>query len=143
MRTSACVIAIAMLLGITVAAGIKYAYAPTLIAQGFFHPVAHKGSGSASLFQSPDGKWVLHLTSFRTAPRPDLVVYLISAADAFDNDTVASSSMVSLGKLQGSAGNQVYAVPSGIDLGECRAVTIWSEQYHVNFTTAPLRPPRE
>jgi hypothetical protein len=132
-----------MLLGITVAAGIEYACAPTVMAHGFFHPVAHKGSGSASLFRCPDGKWAVSLVNMHTAFRSDLVVYLVSAPDALDNDTVSSSKIISLGRLQSGAGNQVYPVPSVTDPAQYHAVTIWSEHYNVNFTTAPLRPTRE
>jgi hypothetical protein len=143
MRTPASLIAIAMLLGISVAAGIEYAYAPTVMAQGFFHPVAHKGSGSAALYRGPNGQWSLRLTNFGTALRPDLAVYLISAPDALDNDTVANSKFVSLGRLKGGTDDQVYPVPPEIDLSQYHAVTIWSERYQVNFTTAPMRSPRE
>jgi hypothetical protein len=143
MKTAGYLIALAMLLGISVAAGIEYAYAPTVLAQGFFHPAAHKGAGSAAFYRGSNGQWFLRLTNFRTALRPDLAVYLISAPDAFDNDTVANSRFVSLGRLKGSGEDQVYAVPPEIDLSQYHAVTIWSERYQVNFTTAPLRFARE
>jgi Electron transfer DM13 len=143
MRTPATIIVIAMLLGISAAAGIEYAYAPTVIAQGFFHPVAHKGSGSAVFRRGPNGHWSIRLTNFRTALRPDLAVYLISAPDAFDNDTVANSKFVSLGRLKGGAEDQVYVVPPEIDVSQYHAVTIWSERYQVNFTTAPMGSTRE
>jgi len=132
-----------MLLGISVAAGIEYAYAPIIMAQGFFHPVTHKGSGSAAVYRGPNGQWSVRLTNFSTALRPDLAVYLVSAPDAFDNDTVANSKSVSLGRLKGAAEDQVYVVPPEIDLSQYHAVTIWSERYQVNFTTAPMRSTRE
>ena len=143
MRTPAAIIVIAMLLGVGVAAGIEYAYAPTVIAQGIFHPVAHQGSGRAAVYRGPNGHLSLRLDNLRTALRPDLPVYLISAPDAFDNDTVTNSNFVSLGRLKGGAEDQVYPVPPEINLSQYHAVTIWSERYQVNFTTAPMGLTRE
>ncbi|HUB26860.1 MAG TPA: DM13 domain-containing protein, partial [Tepidisphaeraceae bacterium] len=102
-----------------------------------------KGSGSAYLFRGPGGKPALRIANLRTAMRPDLVVYLVSARDAFDNETVTSSRILSLGNLHGDAANQVYPLPLGIDPRQFHSVTIWSRQYRVNFTTAPLVSTRE
>jgi len=139
MRTAVLVIAGSILLGIGALAAIEYVYTPNRIAQGFFHSVAHKGSGAAALYRLPGGRRSLRLINFNTSMRPDLTVYLISAADAFDNETVATSSFISLGPLKDAAVEQVYEVPPGIDLSRYHAVTIWSRKYAVNFTTAPLR----
>ena len=127
-----------MLLGVSVLAGLEYLYSPSVLATGRFHPVAHKGSGSAFLYQRRDGGRLLALKDLSTAARPDLAVYLIDAQDAFDNDTVKNSHFVSLGPMKGLAQDQVYDVPPGVDLARYHAVTIWSQKYAVNFTTAPL-----
>jgi hypothetical protein len=139
MKTIIGTTAIFVLLGIRVVAGLEYVYAPSVIAQGQFHPVAHKGSGSAVLCRLPNGRRSLRLTNFSTASRPDLAVYLISAPDAFDNETVTGSRIISLGPLKPAPDGQVYDVPAGVDLRRYHAVTIWSRKYQVNFTTAPLR----
>jgi len=78
-RTSVQVIAIAMLLGVGVLAGLEYLYSPSVLATGRFHPVAHKGSGIAFLYQRRDGGQLVALKDLSTAARPDLVVYLIDA----------------------------------------------------------------
>jgi len=44
-----------------------------------------------------------------------------------------------LGPLKDLAEGQFYGVPPGVDLTRYHAVTIWSQKYAVNFTTAPLR----
>jgi hypothetical protein len=67
-------------------------------------------------------------------------VYLVAAADAADNATVTRAGFVELGKLKGTDGDQNYDVPSGLDLGKYRAVTIWCKRFSVNFATAPLMP---
>ena len=140
MRASLHVMVLALALGVSVLAGLEYVFAPTLLSSGRFHPVAHKGSGSASLYRGRDGRRFLSLDGLSTAARPDLVVYLIEAKEAFDNDTVMKSGFFSLGPLKDSGPRQVYSVPAGVDLSRFHAVTIWSQKYNVNFTTAPLRP---
>jgi hypothetical protein len=133
------VITIVLLLGASALAGLEYLYSPSVLVAGSFHAVAHKGSGSALLFQYRDGKRLLSLKDLSTAARPDLAVYLIDAPDAFDNDTVKNSRFLSLGPLKGLAQDQVYEVPAGVDLSKYHAVVIWSQKYGVNFTTGPLR----
>lgn len=111
---------------------------PKLIAAGTFHQVAHKGKGFASIYQYKDGRRVLSFTQFITGSGKDLQVYMITAADALENDTVKQAEFISLGDLQSSEGDQTYALPETVDLTKYRAVTIWSRIYEVNFTTAPL-----
>jgi hypothetical protein len=111
------------------------------LCSGRFHQVAHKGTGIATIYQLPDGKRVLSLSKFQTATGPELQVYLIAAADAFENETVETAGFVSLGALESAQGDQTYPLPAGLDLTRYRAVTIWSRKYRVNFTTAPLCPP--
>lgn len=111
-----------------------------VIAAGRFHGVAHKGSGTARVYQRADGKHVLRLTNFQTAARPDLEVYLISESDARDNDTVMEADFLFLGALHNATGDQCYVLPPSFDPARYRAVTVWSYKYKVNFTTAPLKP---
>lgn len=135
----AATIGIAVLLGAGTLAAIRYARAPVVLAAGRFHAVAHKGSGFGVLYRARSGKPVVKIVCLRTGLRPDLAVYLIGARDAFDNDTVKNSPAVLLGMLKGTAAEQEFEVPAGVDVSRYHAVTIWSEKYQVNFTTAPLR----
>jgi hypothetical protein len=112
-----------------------------IIAAGSFHQVAHMGEGRATLYKMLNGDRELHLSDFRTGEGQGLEVYLISAPDAFENETVERSESISLGALQHIEGDQAYKLPGDADLQKCGAVTIWSTKYRVNFTTAPLRPP--
>ncbi len=112
--------------------------AAQVIASGRFHQVAHRGTGLANVWRLRDGKLVLRLSEFRTDHGRDLQVLLIAAPDALENETVANSERVSLGPLEGSAGDQSYPLPDDLDVHKFRAVTIWSSKYLVNFTTAPL-----
>jgi hypothetical protein len=112
-----------------------------ILASGRFHQVAHKGEGTATIYQMLNGDRELHLSEFKTGEGLGLEVYLINAPDAFENDTVERSESLSLGALRRPEGNQIYRLPGDVDWRSYRAVTIWSTKYRVNFTTAPLRPP--
>src|SRR5215471_17450779 len=82
------------------AAYVHRAYAPRVLATGRFHQVAHKGEGVAAIVQLRNGCRFLRLSDFRTADKPDLSVMLISAADAFENQTILNSKIFVLGQLQ-------------------------------------------
>lgn len=110
----------------------------TRLASGTFHSVAHKSSGTATVYRLADGNRVLRLTDFETSNGPDVHVYLVAAQDAVDNDTVTHSGFVELGSLKGNIGDQNYDLPSNVDLTSYRAVTIWCRRFSVNFATAPL-----
>ncbi|HEV2798942.1 MAG TPA: DM13 domain-containing protein [Pyrinomonadaceae bacterium] len=112
---------------------------PSTLASGNFHDVSHKGKGKATVHQLAGGGRVLRFTDFETSNGPDLVVYLVAAADATDADTVKNSSPVLLGPLKGNVGDQNYDVPADVDLSKYRAVTIWCRRFGANFATAPLR----
>ena len=113
---------------------------PEPLATGSFHGVAHKTSGTATIFKLAGGKRVLRLTDFETSNGPDVQVYLVAATDAKDNETVTKAGFVHLGALKGNKGNQNYDVPADVDLEKHRAVTIWCRRFGVNFGTAPLSP---
>ncbi|HKQ51526.1 MAG TPA: DM13 domain-containing protein [Pyrinomonadaceae bacterium] len=132
----------ALVLTTLVSAGyLSSADAPRVLASGRFHQVAHKGEGTATVYLLRDGRRVLRLTNFRTTHRPDLLLYLISAKDAPENETVKRSEVFSLGPLRSHEGDQEYLVPADLDLARFQAVTVWSPKYGVNFTTAPLKRP--
>jgi hypothetical protein len=112
---------------------------PARLLGGSFHSVAHETHGTATILDV-GGKRILRLTDFATSNGPDVRVYLVAAGDASDNETVTKAGFVELGKLKGNLGDQNYDVPSDLDLGRYRAVTIWCRRFSVNFATAPLTP---
>ncbi len=108
------------------------------IASGSFHKGAHDTSGTATLYQLPDGRHVLRLAGFATSNGPDVRVLLVSAADPMDNDSVKNAQRLELGKLKGNIGDQNYEVPAGADLAAYKSVVIWCNRFGVNFGAAPL-----
>ena len=111
-----------------------------VLVRGEFKSIAHETRGRASIYRLADGKRVLRLTNFATSNGPDVRVYLVAAADAPDDKTVKEAGFLEVGKLKGTDGDQNYEVPSDLDLGKYRAVTIWCRRFAVNFGTAPLTP---
>ena len=115
--------------------------APTALASGTFHGVAHRAQGTATVYRLPGAGRVLRLTDFETSNGPDVHVFLIKAPDAMDEAAVTGPGYVELGKLRGSRGDQNYPLPAALHLSEYHAVTIWCKRFQVNFATAPLKAP--
>ena len=109
-----------------------------VLARGAFHSVSHRGKGNVAIVRR-NGELILQITDFRTYYRPGLAVLLIDAGDAFENETVRSVEKHLVGPLKSDEGDMEYTLPPDLDLDRFRAVTIWSERYEVNFTTAPLQ----
>jgi hypothetical protein len=112
--------------------------APVAVASGAFHGVAHQTSGTATVYRMADGRSTLRLTRFQTSNGPEVQVYLGSAPDANDNETVTRAGFVTLGPMKGNVGDQNYELPAGLDLARYHSVTIWCHRFGVNFGTAPL-----
>ncbi len=120
--------------------GFRLSFSPDILASGEFHRVAHKGKGRAEIIKRSDGEKFLVLRNFRTARSKELYVYLISASDALENETVKNSKIYSLGKLKNAETERdEYRLPRDLDVAAYGAVTIWNKKYESNFTTAPLK----
>jgi len=115
------------------------AHSDTILRRGNFQSVAHDTKGQASVHELAGGKRVLRFTEFETSNGPDLRVFLVAADVATDNETVTRAGHIELGQLKGNIGDQNYELPSSVDLGKYRAVTIWCNRFSVNFGSAALR----
>lgn len=111
---------------------------PKLLRSGEFHPVTHEGTGTASIYELPDGKRVLRLENFEVLNGPDLYVWLSAAPDADNARTILDNQYVELSRLKGNQGNQNYELPADLDVSAFNSVTIWCRRFSVNFATAPL-----
>ncbi len=115
--------------------------APKVVAIGQFvdADAVHKGSGTATLYELPDGNSLVRFENFRTTNGPDLVVYLAKHRDPKTAADVTDRGFVSLGKLKGNVGNQNYPIPAGTSLEDYGSVVIWCELFGVLFSPAPLK----
>ncbi len=112
--------------------------APAVLLAGRFHGVAHESKGVATVYQLADGKRIIRLTEFETSNGPELQLYMVTAPDANDSDTVKKAGFVTLGPLKGNKGDQNYELPADLDLAKYHSVTVWCRRFGVNFATAPL-----
>lgn len=126
------------ILGMGVACALAMLTLPRASWSGAFHDVAHHGEGRAELWKTARG-WELRVRGLRTGQSPDLVVAMVRAADARDNEDAERAGLVIAGKVPPGQGDFVVPLPEGVQPESHRAVAIWNVRYHVNFATAPLR----
>jgi hypothetical protein len=116
---------------------------PTLLRRGDFISQEHHTSGTARIVRLADGSRRLELVGLDTSNGPDLRVWLtdqpVRPGEAgwrvFDDGR-----WVELGRLKGNRGDQAYAIPADVDLGNLGSVSIWCKRFAVSFGAAPLRP---
>lgn len=113
---------------------------PALIGEGSFVDAdsAHRGKGSAGIYQFENGSRVLRFEDFEVTNGPDLHVLLVPTDAPIDRELLAETTYFHLGKLKGNVGNQNYDVPEEIDLDGPWTVVIYCEPFHVVFSTAQL-----
>ena len=113
---------------------------PAAVKRGMFRDADsfHKGEGSATVYQLPDGSHVLRFEDFRVTNGPDLRVLLATHPDPQGRNEVQGPGYVELGKLKGNIGNQNYPFPDGLSPDDYGSVVIYCKPFHVVFSVAPL-----
>ena len=114
---------------------------PTIVTAGEFVTHEHDTSGSARIVRAADGSHTLEIVGLDTSNGPDLRVWLtdqpvrsgVAGWRVFDD-----GAWVEVGRLKGNKGDQVYALPSGLDPLAYRSVSIWCKRFAVSFGAAPL-----
>ena len=96
----------------------------------------HRGSGTATIFRTPDDKLVLRLTDFMVTNGPALSVLLSSAPAPASSQQLGD--YIDVGALKGNIGNQNYEIPAGTDLSAYNSVVIYCVPFRVVFATATL-----
>jgi flagellar basal body-associated protein FliL len=111
---------------------------PVVVLQGQFKDADsfHKGSGTGTIYQLPDGSHLLRLEDFTVTNGPDLHVLLASSPSPTGRADLGD--YVDLGSLKGNIGNQNYEIPAGTDLSQFKSVVIYCKPFHVVFSTAAL-----
>jgi hypothetical protein len=113
--------------------------APVAIRQGQFQDADsfHQGSGTAQIYELPDGNHVLRFENFEVTNGPDLHVLLVKEAAPASRDQIMAG-YLDLGSLKGNIGNQNYEIPAGTDISEYQSVVIYCMPFHVIFSTATI-----
>ena len=112
---------------------------PRVIGQGNFNQIdiIHGGTGTATLYELPDGSRVLRFENFRVTNGPELHVILTRNDNPLTPEDVGTD-YIDLGPLKGNVGNQNYNVPSEIDFSQYQAVVIYCLTFRVVFSVATL-----
>ena len=101
----------------------------------------HQGSGTATVYELPDGSQLLRVEDFQVTNGPDLRVLLSVHPDPATQSEIKDQGYVELAKLKGNIGNQNYEIPADIDATAYNSVVIYCKPFHVLFTVAPLGKP--
>ena len=111
---------------------------PELLREGQFRGADdfHRGSGTATIFRTPDDRLVLRLTDFMVTNGPALSVLLSSSPAPASSQQLGD--YIDVGALKGNIGNQNYEIPAGTDLSTYNSVVIYCVPFHVVFATATL-----
>lgn len=110
------------------------------VATGEFAPASssYSSSGTATIYELPDGSHILRFEDFEVTNGPDLRVYLTPDPNPSGRDGVEQDGAVELDRLKGNRGNQNYAVPAGVDVTTQMAVVVYCQPFHVTFAIAVL-----
>ena len=113
---------------------------PVAVKHGTFRDADsfHTGEGSATVYELPDGSYVLRFEDFRVTNGPDLRVILATHPDPQGRGDVHTGEYVELGKLKGNIGNQNYPLPEGLSPDDYGSVVIYCKPFQVVFSVAPL-----
>lgn len=99
----------------------------------------HQGSGTASVYELPDGSQLLRFEDFEVTNGPALRVILVPNEGPITADSIQEFGYTYVDELKGNSGNQNYDVPSDIDLSSGEySIVIYCEPFHVVFATATL-----
>ena len=98
----------------------------------------HRGSGTATIYRTPDGAEVLRLENLDVTNGPALHVVLSTHPDPERSEQVKQEGYVDLGDLKGNRGNQNYPIPAGVDTSIHKSVVIYCYPFAVVFSVATL-----
>ena len=98
----------------------------------------HRGSGTATIYRTPDGSEVLRLENLDVTNGPALHVVLSTHPDPERSEQVKQEGYVDLGDLKGNRGNQNYPIPAGVDTSIHKSVVIYCYPFAVVFSVATL-----
>lgn len=111
---------------------------PVAVREGMFvdADAFHQGEGTATIYQLPDGSYVLRLEGFKVTNGPDL--HMLLATGSAPTSQADLGEYVDLGSLKGNIGSQNYEIPAGVDISQYNSVVVYCLPFHVVFSVASL-----
>jgi hypothetical protein len=109
--------------------------ADSVLASGNFEKSEHPTSGAAQIVIQNGKKYLKFDSSFKSDSGPDLFVLLHR-----DNSPTSygKADYFSLGRLKKVSGQQMYAIPNGVNIAQFKSVVIWCRTFNATFGFAPL-----
>lgn len=105
---------------------------PVALAGGSFQGLTgHRGNGTATVYELPDGQRIVRLEDFDVSNGPGLEIHLVPGADQR-----GPGGGIKLADLRGNVGNQNYEVPADLDLAGDWTVLIWCAPFTVEVANA-------
>jgi hypothetical protein len=117
--------------------------ADRVLATGTFVSHEHHTTGTVQLVALADGRRQLVLRDLSTSDGPDVWVWLSDKPVGTDRSSWSSfgtGHYVALARLKGNQGNQVYDIPTEVDLPGVHSVSLWCRRFSVSFGAAALTP---
>jgi len=109
-----------------------------VLASGAFKDLEMTGTGTAKLFQLPDGTRALRLENFTVSNNTDLFVRLSEAPDPLNSADTVNSPFVEIGNLKSTVGTQNYVIPPDLPTERIRSIVIWCAPVAIAYIAAPL-----
>ncbi len=109
--------------------------ATAVLASGDFEKSEHPTSGMAQITIQNGKKYLKFDSSFKSDTGPDLFV-ILHRQNAPKSYT--QGNYINLGRLKKVSGQQMYSIPSGVDVTKFKSVAIWCRKFNATFGFAPL-----
>jgi hypothetical protein len=107
----------------------------SILASGDFRKSEHPTSGTAQIVIQNGKKYLKFDDSFQSDSGPDLFVILHRQDSP---KSYGKSDYISLGRLKKVSGQQMYAIPNGVNITKFKSVVIWCKKFNATFGFAPL-----
>ena len=102
-----------------------------VIGSGTFISAPGESVSGRALLLSNVNSYSLALENFKTANGPDLYLFI--------SKQISPNTIIDLGRLKSTNGNQVYALAMPININDYKYVLIYCKQYNVLFGSAELK----
>lgn len=112
----------------------------TVLGEGEFYSIDEPGSGTARLYQLPDGGRALRFEDFEVFLNTDLVVWLSEASAPTTSEEAITAPHVEIADLKSTIGPQNYLVPDDLPIEAIRSVIIWCPPIRSAYLAATLEP---
>ncbi|MEX2289055.1 MAG: DM13 domain-containing protein [Mycobacteriales bacterium] len=110
------------------------------VVSGSFYRVDQVGTGSATIYRLPDGRYALRLEDFFVTANVDLELQLSTLEAPRTTEQIRDARSPTLASLDVTAGALNFVLPAGLDPTRYRSLVIWCELTSNAYAAARLQP---